>query len=78
MVLATVFITVTACETSKIYGKHKLISYVVDWEIPKTIPWKKMDHVAYAFAEPSKDGTLGSFTPEYLKKCTLIIPIFQS
>ncbi|KAI8889545.1 glycoside hydrolase family 18 protein [Backusella circina FSU 941] len=70
MVLATIFASSASCATSKIYGKHNLISYVVDWEIPKNIPWDKMDHVAYAFAEPSKDGTLGSFTPDYLKSFT--------
>lgn len=55
-----------------IYGKHRLIAYVVDWEIPSTVNWDKVDHVAYAFAEPDANGALKSFTDSLLKKCKLI------
>lgn len=53
--------------SSNIYGKHRLISYVVDWEIPKTINWDQMDHVAYAFAEPNESGALESYSDSNLK-----------
>lgn len=49
------------------YGKHRLVTYVVDWEIPKSINWKQLDHIAYAFAEPDSKGTLKSFTKGNLK-----------
>lgn len=52
---------------SKIYGKHRLSAYVVDWEIPKSIQWNKLDHIVYAFAEPNEKGELKSFTDSTLK-----------
>ncbi|KAI7894397.1 glycoside hydrolase [Mucor mucedo] len=52
---------------SDIYGKHRLISYVVDWEIPETIKWDQMDHIAYAFAEPNESGELKSYTDSNLE-----------
>lgn len=52
---------------SNVYGKHRLISYVVDWEIPKTINWDQMDHIAYAFAEPNESGKLESYSDSNLK-----------
>lgn len=58
--------------SADIYGKHRLIAYVVDWEIPSTVNWDKVDHVAYAFAEPDATGALKSFTDSLLKKCKLI------
>ena len=63
---------VTKRSTTNIYGKHRLIAYAVDWEIPSTISWNKFDHVAYAFAEPDANGALKSFTDSVLKKCRLI------
>lgn len=62
----------TKHSATKIYGKHRLIAYVVDWEVPSTISWSKFDHVAYAFAEPDANGALKSFTDSVLKKCKLI------
>jgi chitinase len=62
----------TKRSTTNIYGKHRLIAYAVDWEIPSTISWNKFDHVAYAFAEPDANGALKSFTDSVLKKCRLI------
>ncbi|KAG2192675.1 hypothetical protein INT46_006826, partial [Mucor plumbeus] len=59
---------VTKRSTTNIYGKHRLIAYAVDWEIPSTISWNKFDHVAYAFAEPDANGALKSFTDSVLKK----------
>lgn len=53
--------------SSNIYGKHRLISYVVDWEVPKKIKWDQMDHIAYAFAEPNESGKLESFSDDNLK-----------
>ena len=52
---------------NSIYGKQRLISYVVDWDIPKNIKWEQLDHVAYAFAEPNEKGELGSYTDSNLK-----------
>lgn len=62
----------TKHSATNIYGKHRLIAYVVDWEVPSTISWSKFDHVAYAFAEPDANGALKSFTDSVLKKCKLI------
>jgi chitinase len=59
-----------AATSKKIYGKHKLISYVIDWEVPKKINWSQLDHIAYSFAEPDKTGSLKSFTSSTLKSCT--------
>jgi chitinase len=53
--------------TSKIYGKQRLVTYIVDWEVPKNIKWDKLDHVAYAFAEPNANGELASYTESNLK-----------
>lgn len=52
---------------SKIFGKQRLVTYIVDWEVPKNIPWDKLDHIAYAFAEPNANGELGSYTDSNLK-----------
>jgi GH18 family chitinase len=54
------------CTINDMYGKHRLVTYVVDWEIP-TINWDQLDHIAYAFAEPNSEGTLESFTESSLK-----------
>ncbi|KAG1474658.1 hypothetical protein G6F56_000221 [Rhizopus delemar] len=51
-----------------IYGKHSLITYVVDWDIPASIPWNKLDHISYAFAIPNKSGTLSGFNKPQLIK----------
>lgn len=64
--------TSVSAASADIYGKHRLIAYVVDWEIPSTVNWDKVDHVAYAFAEPDANGALKSFTDSLLKKCMLI------
>lgn len=58
------------CTINDMYGKHRLVTYVVDWEIPSVINWDQLDHVAYAFAEPDSEGTLESFTKENLASCT--------
>ncbi|CAO3623096.1 unnamed protein product [Mucor fragilis] len=62
--------TSVSAASADIYGKHRLIAYVVDWEIPSTVNWDKVDHVAYAFAEPDANGALKSFTDSLLKKFT--------
>ncbi|KAI7907571.1 glycoside hydrolase superfamily [Cokeromyces recurvatus] len=53
--------------SKNIYGKHKLITYIVDWDIPHNIKWDLFDHVSYAFAEPNKNGELKSFSGSNLK-----------
>ncbi|KAL0075401.1 glycoside hydrolase family 18 protein [Phycomyces blakesleeanus] len=50
------------------YGSRHLSAYIVDWNIPKSIPWTKLDHVIYSFAIPNKDGKLGDFDANQLKK----------
>ncbi|KAI8067583.1 glycoside hydrolase superfamily [Gongronella butleri] len=45
----------------------RLSGYVTDWEVPKDIPWHKLDHVIYAFGVPDKDGQLTQFDSEKLK-----------
>ncbi|KAG2204429.1 hypothetical protein INT47_005220 [Mucor saturninus] len=37
-------------------------------DIPRSIPWEKLDHIAYAFAVPEKNGTLTMFDENQLKK----------
>ncbi|KAI7851020.1 glycoside hydrolase superfamily [Circinella umbellata] len=46
---------------------HKLTAYVADWEVPKSIPWNKLDHINYAFAVPDRQGKLSQFNPNQLK-----------
>lgn len=58
---------VTLSTHKKNYGKQRLITYVVDWEVPKNIKWNKIDHIAYAFAEPNAKGELKSYTSSNLK-----------
>lgn len=66
--------TQVTAQNRKIYGKHRLTTYVVDWEVPKSIQWHKLDHIAYAFAEPNAKGELKSYTAGTLKsgKCTQV------
>ncbi|KAI9473935.1 MAG: glycoside hydrolase superfamily [Benjaminiella poitrasii] len=59
--------TIKKASTKSIYGKHRLITYIVDWEVPESINWDQFDHVAYAFAEPDKNGKLESYTSSNLK-----------
>lgn len=51
----------------KSYPNHKVIAYVLDWDIPKNIQWSKLDHIAYAFAEPDAKGNLKGFESGNLK-----------
>lgn len=60
-----------------IYGKHSLITYVVDWDIPASIPWNKLDHISYAFAIPNKSGTLSGFNKPQLIKGFFAFFFFQ-
>lgn len=55
------------------YGSHRLITYIVDWDVPSTINWGKLDHVTYAFAEPNAEGKLESITSTNLKSGMLYI-----
>lgn len=55
-------------QTKPIYGSHQLVTYVVDWDVPKVIPWSKLDHIAYAFAVPDQDGELTLFNETQLNK----------
>lgn len=41
-------------------------------DIPRSIPWEKLDHIAYAFAVPEKNGTLTMFDENQLKKSKYI------
>ncbi|KAI8063346.1 glycoside hydrolase superfamily [Gilbertella persicaria] len=70
LLLLIFFSLVCASTTKKTYGKHRLVSYVVDWEIPKSINWSLMDHVVYAFAEPDVHGNLKEITSSSLKSFT--------
>ncbi|KAI9276212.1 glycoside hydrolase superfamily [Sporodiniella umbellata] len=49
-----------------IYGQHQLVAYIVDWDLPSTLPWDKIDHIAYAFAIPKKSGKLEGFNKTQL------------
>lgn len=60
----------SSTSSSSSYGDHRLITYVVDWEVPESISWDKLDHIAYAFAEPNSKGDLESFTASNLKSGT--------
>ncbi|KAG1147670.1 hypothetical protein G6F37_005651 [Rhizopus arrhizus] len=51
----------------KSYPNHKVIAYVLDWDIPKNVQWSKLDHIAYAFAEPDAKGNLKGFESGNLK-----------
>ncbi|KAI8642510.1 glycoside hydrolase superfamily, partial [Parasitella parasitica] len=55
-------------QNSPTYGSHQLITYVVDWDVPKVIPWSKIDHIAYAFAVPDRHGDLKMFDEEQLQQ----------
>ncbi|GAN02249.1 chitinase [Mucor ambiguus] len=55
-------------QNSPTYGSHQLITYVVDWDVPKVIPWSKLDHIAYAFAVPDRHGELTMFDAEQLQQ----------
>ncbi|KAI8881284.1 glycoside hydrolase family 18 protein [Backusella circina FSU 941] len=71
LVLLFVFVlTLIYVEAKEIYGEHRLIAYVVDWDIPKHIPWGKLDHIAYAFAVPDEHGNLVEFDKEQLREVT--------
>lgn len=37
-------------------------------DIPKVIPWEKLDHIAYAFAIPDARGELSLFDEAQLEK----------
>ncbi|KAI8091858.1 glycoside hydrolase [Thamnidium elegans] len=66
--LCFVFAKALIEQTKPIYGSHQLITYVVDWDIPTSIPWDKLDHIAYAFAVPNQQGELTQFDEVQLKK----------
>ncbi|KAI8067069.1 glycoside hydrolase superfamily [Gongronella butleri] len=57
-----------AASTSNSSGKGIVAAYVTDWALPSEIAWSKLDHVFYAFAIPTKDGSLGSFDAGNLQK----------
>lgn len=61
------FMTLFAIIAPAIASSQKLIAYVVDWEVPKNIQWKKLDHIVYSFAEPNSHGVLESITSSNLK-----------
>ncbi|KAI8139946.1 glycoside hydrolase superfamily [Fennellomyces sp. T-0311] len=46
---------------------HKLTAYVVDWDLPKSIPWDKLDYINYAFGVPNQHGQLTLFDPDQLR-----------
>ncbi|EIE91459.1 hypothetical protein G6F46_010811 [Rhizopus delemar] len=53
--------------SSLTFPNHKVVAYVLDWDIPKNIKWDKLDHIAYAFAEPNANGVLKGFDGNNLK-----------
>ena len=53
--------------SSLTFPNHKVVAYVLDWDIPKNIKWDKLDHIAYAFAEPNANGVLKGFDGSNLK-----------
>ncbi|KAI9266938.1 glycoside hydrolase superfamily [Sporodiniella umbellata] len=53
--------------SDKSYPKHKIVAYVLDWDIPKNVKWGEVDHLAYAFAEPDVKGNLKNFDSHNLK-----------
>ncbi|KAI8357261.1 glycoside hydrolase superfamily [Blakeslea trispora] len=56
--------------SKKAYGKHRLIGYVVDWELPKSINWGLFDHAVYSFSEPDAHGNMKSFSGSLLQSFT--------
>ncbi|KAI8370835.1 glycoside hydrolase superfamily [Choanephora cucurbitarum] len=56
--------------SKKTYGKHRLIAYVVDWELPKSVNWNLLDHVVYSFSEPDAQGNMKGFTSSSLQSFT--------
>lgn len=67
-IILAVLIATTCAFAAKPYGKHSLITYVVDWEVPSNIAWNKIDHAIYSFAEPNSKGQLQSFSSSSLSK----------
>ncbi|RUS30043.1 glycoside hydrolase [Jimgerdemannia flammicorona] len=53
---------------AKAYGKHGLVAYITDWDVPSNIPYKKLDHLIYSFAEPNAKGAIVGFDGSQLKK----------
>ncbi|KAI7872659.1 glycoside hydrolase superfamily [Spinellus fusiger] len=53
---------------SAAYGSQRLTAYVVEWSLPKEIPWEMLDHIAYAFAIPDQHGRLTHFNHQILSK----------
>lgn len=41
-------------------------------DVPKVIPWTKLDHIAYAFAVPDRHGDLAMFDAEQLQQGTIV------
>jgi chitinase len=47
---------------------HKKCTHYYTKDVPKVIPWEKLDHIAYAFAVPDKNGDLSMFEEKQLQK----------
>ncbi|KAG1054949.1 hypothetical protein G6F43_003063 [Rhizopus delemar] len=62
------FILYVLAQDRPIFGSHKLVAYIVDWDLPRTIYWDKLDHVSYAFAVPNKEGDLNGFNKTQLNQ----------
>lgn len=50
-----------------IHIQNVLTHYYIQ-DVPKVIPWEKLDHIAYAFAVPDRHGDLGMFEEEQLQQ----------
>lgn len=51
-----------------VHNLEKNVLYVHIQDIPKSIPWEKLDHIAYAFAVPNQQGELTQFDEAQLRK----------
>ncbi|CEG74765.1 hypothetical protein RMATCC62417_09920 [Rhizopus microsporus] len=68
LILLSIICVLAQGSHTRIFGQHKLVAYLVDWDIPTAIPWEKLDHVAYAFAVPDASGNLTQFDKAQLMK----------
>lgn len=77
LILLSITCVLAQGSSTRIFGQHKLVAYLVDWDIPTVIPWEKLDHVAYAFAVPDTSGNLTQFDKAQLMKGKTYIINFE-
>ncbi|KAI8969004.1 glycoside hydrolase superfamily [Mycotypha africana] len=68
LAFSSLLFTYSFAASTQIYGNHHLIAYVVDWDFTNEIPWRKLDHIAYAFAVPDENGNLKGYQESQLQK----------